>query len=108
MECHGGFRRNLRELRNNHNRDIIILLEMKMNEERAVRISRSMGFAEVFRVPATNQAGGIWVVWNPLRVKVEILANSSQAIHFNLEEGSNPMWVCSAVYASTNPRMRDY
>lgn len=40
-------------------------------------------------------------------MKIEILANSNQSVHFYIEDDSNHTWVCSAIYANTNPRMRE-
>lgn len=86
---------------------MIILLETNVNERSVERISSAMGFAENFRVPVVEQARGIWILWNITQVKIEILANSNQVVHFYIEDNSNPTWVCSAIYANTNPRMRE-
>lgn len=43
----------------------------------------------------------------PYKLKLKFWQGLIRQSHFNIEEGSNPMWVCSVVHASTNPRERE-
>lgn len=56
------FKCNFQELVSSHQPDIVILMETRVNGERANRIIASLGFDYYTKVDAIGFAGAIWVL----------------------------------------------
>ncbi|CAN1151985.1 hypothetical protein LINPERHAP2_LOCUS18456, partial [Linum perenne] len=87
-------------------RDVAIIVEPKISKLKASKVIEKMGFAAAFRVDAVGFKGGVWLVWDPNSVKLNVVEYGSQFIHVEgkLEDGSS--YFCTAVYASPVPTER--
>ena len=55
---------------------------------------------------ASGFFGGIWLLWNDIRVNLKVVASSRYSITIVIAEGSQ-FWVLTVVYASPNPAVRN-
>ncbi|KAG7576302.1 Ribonuclease H domain [Arabidopsis thaliana x Arabidopsis arenosa] len=57
------------------------------NGDRAGRICQRLGLENSFRVDATGQSGGLWLLWKSSVGQVEIVVSSNQFIHARIVNG---------------------
>lgn len=74
--AYADFRRTLREMVNNHHRDVVILTETRISGDCANNIIASLGFEHYTKVDAMGFPGGIRVLWNPNAIFIELVASS--------------------------------
>ena len=97
------FQSHVRELVQNHDPAILVLMETKIGGDRAKEISGRLPFDEAFHTDTIGYAGGLWMLWNSDKVEVSILSSTEQEIHAIVKVlNSNLSWLFTAVYA--NPR----
>ncbi|XP_028072274.1 uncharacterized protein LOC114274528 [Camellia sinensis] len=101
------FRRNLWELVRLHKPDMIILMKTKVELNTMGMFFNNLGFTASTHVDPTGRSGGIWLLWNPSQTNVRVHDASSQMITTTISRQDYLDWVLSAVYASSNIRMRD-
>ena len=56
---------------------VLILLETRINGERANEVIRKLDFDGVCRVEANGFIGGIWTLWDAMFLNVNILCTTS-------------------------------
>ncbi|KAF7821806.1 reverse transcriptase [Senna tora] len=74
------FRRVFRDMMPTYQPDMVLLTETRISGEHAENIIASLGFDNTFKVDAMGFAGGIWILWNPRAINVDILSFSFQEI----------------------------
>ena len=99
------FRRAFLELKRIHNPIICFILETRVSGEPANRLCDQLGFGGKHIVNANGFSGGIWMIWDPTAVKVDIIPHGNQAIHAVCQvlnsNSFNFSWLISGIYAST-------
>ena len=102
--CKGGlkpiFQNRVRKLVQNHNPDILVVMETWVGEERAKKLTDRLPFDGAIHTDTIGYAGGLWVLWNSDKVEVSSLANTEQKIHIMVKvRFTNASWLFS-----TSPR----
>ena len=95
----------IREIVNKYKIDVLAILETRSSGDRARSIAKKLGFSEVKVVDAQGYSGGIWVLWNEDKMKIDVLGTTDQFIHLCWDNGSFKSFL-AAVYASPNPVKR--
>ncbi|KAH7854791.1 hypothetical protein Vadar_017858 [Vaccinium darrowii] len=86
----------------NHGPDILVLVETKVPFSSMNDFFKSNGFnANSFSNPV-GRSGGIWVLWDSMKVNVSAVEVTNQVIHATISRADFEDWVFSAVYGSTN------
>ena len=95
------FQNHVRELVNNHNHVVMIIMETKVGGERARDITDRLPFDGVFITETIGYAGGLWLLWDSNRVEISPLSSIEQEIHVTVKvRSSNFSWLLLAIYAS--------
>ncbi|KAL8129313.1 hypothetical protein V2J09_018468 [Rumex salicifolius] len=77
---------------------VLGLFEIHASGVNVERICQNLGYSENARVDAVGQSGGIWFLWKPERIKINIVMLNQQFIHVVVGEGSKTFNLF-AVYA---------
>ncbi|KAI8011058.1 hypothetical protein LOK49_LG06G03032 [Camellia lanceoleosa] len=101
------FRRNLRELVQMHKPDMLILMETKVELNSMGMFFNNLGYTASTHVDPIERSGGIWLLWIPSLLNVQVNEASSQMITTTISRQEYPEWILAAIYASSNPRMQD-
>ena len=100
------FQNHVRELVQNHDPAIMIIMETRIGGARARDISDKLPFDGAIHTDTLGFAGGLWLLWNSDRVQIHQLATSEQEIHVLVKViPTNFEFICTAVYAS--PRFQE-
>ncbi|KAK0592822.1 hypothetical protein LWI29_026048 [Acer saccharum] len=94
-----GFPKIISDLRNIYKFDVIAILEPRISGSRALKVVNNLGFSDKFLVEASGFSGGIWLLWNSDRVKLQVVASSRHSITAIVAEGDR-FWVLTIVYAN--------
>ena len=95
------FQNHVRELVQNHDPAIMIIMETHIGGDRAKDITDRLPFDGAIHTNTIGFAGGLWLLWNSDRVQVTQLALSEQEIHVLVKVYlSNFEFICIAEYAS--------
>ncbi|GLT34631.1 hypothetical protein SLA2020_091370 [Shorea laevis] len=98
---HGPFRRECQELIKMNRPDVICFLETKTDSAIAApKFLRRLGFDKDYQIPSQGRAGGLWLFWCSMVLKLEILCSSSQFIHCSLHQKEVS---CSITFAYVQP-----
>lgn len=65
----------MREIVNNHNPAVLIIMETKIGGEKARAITDRLPFDGVIHTDTIGYAGGLWTLWDLDRVEVTSLTN---------------------------------
>lgn len=60
---------------------LIFILETRLLASRAVDLKEQLRYNSVHGVDSNGLSGGIWMIWDSLRISVDILPHGSHAIH---------------------------
>lgn len=101
------FKRNLRELVQIHRPKLMVLLETKVEFKEMGMFLNCMGFTASSHVDPIGRSGGIWMLWNPNFVNVQVIEASSQQIIATISRQDYPDWLLSTIYASPSSVKRD-
>lgn len=93
------FRRVFHETIAQHKPNLVILTETRLSGERAQNTINSLGYEKHYKVDAMGFSGGIWMLWDPSFVDVDILASSFQEIHSHVKV-SGFSFLLTSLYAS--------
>ena len=97
------FQKYVRELVQNHDPAILVVMETRVGGEKARAITDNLLFDGAIHTNTIGYAGGLWVLWKPNKVEVSSLASTEQEIHIIVKvQPSNLSWLFTAVY--TSPR----
>nr|XP_023900291.1 uncharacterized protein LOC112012143 [Quercus suber] len=95
------FQKHIRELVQNHDLAILVVMETWVGGERVRAITDNIPFDGAIHTDTIGYAGGLWVLWMSEKVEVSSLASTEQEIHISVKvRPSNLSWLFSAVYAS--------
>ena len=98
------FQPHVRELVQNHNPAIMVIMETCLGGNRAKEITYRLPFDSAIHTDTIGRVGGLWLLWNSDRVEVNHLASTEQEIHAIVKVCSSDFsWWFTAVYAS--PRL---
>lgn len=90
-----------------HHPDILVLLEPKINGDKADKVCKSLKFEEWIKVECPGYSGGIWLFWKTSVVSIEIINTSPQFIHCEVKEGGLNKWFLTVTYGSPNIAARN-
>ena len=98
----------IRFLQKKHQPDLIFLLETMVSEENTQRLISRLGFHyHAFSNPI-NHSGGIWVLWNDINIRANVLLNEDRAIHMLVFEFSTQKFsIISGIYAPAQSSAKD-
>lgn len=100
-------RRHARELVKKHNPSMVILVETHCVFDRAERFWRKLGYDLGGFSDDIGQAGGIWIlVANGRNFSMDVIDVFHQMVTVSIAKG-NKKWICSAIYASPIPSVRE-
>lgn len=88
--------------------EILVLLETKVNGTVADEISSHVKFDRMYRMDGDGRRGGIWIFWDPIYVKLDVVHATPQAVHVVIQVLPLPFtWLFTAVYASPTRALRN-
>ena len=88
------FQNQVRELVNNHNPAVLIIMETRISGDRACEITDKLPFDGVIHTDTIGYVGGLWMLWNLNKVEVSPFTNTKQEIHVTIKvQSSNSSWV---------------
>lgn len=93
------FRRAVRYMLKKFKLDVLALFETHAGGDRAQSICRGLGFEHSFRVDASGQSGGIWLLWRSEVGRVEVVRSSTQFVHAKILKDSEVVHLI-VVYAA--------
>lgn len=99
------FRKVFRNLINTHKPDLIVLTETRLSGDRAHNVVNELGYRDFYIVDAMGFAGGIWMLWDPNTVSVDIIASSFQEVHSHIKV-QHTSFLLTAIYASPHYDIR--
>ena len=101
------FQNYFRELAQDHDPAIMVIMETKIGGERAKEIMDGLPFDMAIHTDTIGYSGGLWLLWNSDRVDISLLAKTEQEIHVIVKVcASNFSWLFFAVYASPRSEER--
>lgn len=81
--------------------EVLVLLETKVHGTVAEDISSKIQFDRMHRVDGNGRRGGVWLFWDPIHVKLDVVHESPQAIHAIIQVShSSFSYFFTALYAS--------
>ena len=100
------FQNHVRELVQNHNPAMLIVMETRVGGDRTKEIMDRLPFDEAIHTETIGYTSGLWLLWNSDRVVVTSLATIEQEIHVSIKvRPSNSQCLLTDVYAS--PRFNE-
>jgi hypothetical protein len=102
------FLRSIRDLIVTYRPVVVVLVETRLAGANAQRVISEIHFGESHVVDSNGRSGGIWLLWKSDLVETTILASNSQKVDVLFSCNDHADWLCSAVYASPNPRNREF
>lgn len=99
------FKRNFRDIINQHKPEMVALLETKVDLKSMGMFFKDLGLTAATHVDPNGRAGGIWILWDPSKVSLNTTHKTSQVIHTTVQKDTFEDWIFSAVYGSPNPRI---
>ncbi|XP_061369209.1 uncharacterized protein LOC133312082 [Gastrolobium bilobum] len=76
-----GFLAPIRDLKSRFNISLLALLETKISDDKASKISSKFGFSKVHRQDPIGFSGGIWLMWDEVEFSLQVLKSNHQFIH---------------------------
>lgn len=67
--------------------DVLAVFETHAGGERAGQICHGLGFENSFRVDASGQSGGLWILWKSGIGEVDVISSTDQFIHVTVVNG---------------------
>ena len=92
--------------RKSFNCNILAVVEPRISGVKADKIVEKLGFESSHRVEAQGMSGGLWLLWNKLKINIKILESSRHFIHGIVNEGSYEEWIFTVVYANPNAELK--
>lgn len=102
------FRDSTKDLFRDHTPEIVVLMETKIGIQSMGIFFHQFGLLEAAVSDPVGRTGGIWVMWNPVAVKLQTVHTSNQVIHLIVTKANYEDWLLSAVYANPNHAIRDH
>lgn len=99
------FRRSIRYILKKFSTDILTIFETHAGRENARRICQGLGFDNSFRVDASGQSGGLWLLWRSEVGTVTIESSTEQFIHAKIVKDGEGLHLI-VVYAAPSATRR--
>ena len=101
------FQGHIRNLVQEHNPAILVVMETKLGGDKAKEITDKMPFDGAIHTNTIGFSGGLWLLWNSDFVEVELLAKTEQEIHIEVQvRNSRLTWLFSTIYTSLRSEER--
>ncbi|XP_061998915.1 uncharacterized protein LOC133716212 [Rosa rugosa] len=94
------FRSAISDLVKMNNVDFLIICEPRVQFIKAKKHLLGLGFNEFEIKEANGFSGGIWMVWNNSKFKVEVIDSNSQSITVKISWCGLRSWMLTGIYAS--------
>lgn len=95
------FARHMQELIRFHAPDVLLLLETKVTGDAADHVCASLKFLKIHRIDENGFKGGIWLLWNPNKVMIDVVHETDEAIRAVIQViPSMHAWFLTGIYAS--------
>lgn len=101
------FTRCMREGHRLHSAEVVAILEPRVQSFSLRNFFDQFGLTRAEFVEALQQAGGVWLLWNPNRVGVTIVESNMQTLAAIISKPDFPAWVSTIVYGSPSPNNRE-
>ena len=89
----------IKDLWNKYDFSILVLLETKINGDRATKVIQHLCFDGPYRVDANGFAGSIWALQDSSVWQVEVLEVYAQYIHLKIQDfGGGNVWFLTPCY----------
>ncbi|XP_061369204.1 uncharacterized protein LOC133312078 [Gastrolobium bilobum] len=98
--------RSLKMLGDKHNVCMVILIETRTGSVNSRRLLKKLKFDSSIFEEANGFFGGIWILMDGKRVKVQLLSQSKQFIHMAVTKEDGHSFICTAVYGSPREEER--
>ncbi|KAL7108676.1 hypothetical protein ACP275_06G127000 [Erythranthe tilingii] len=86
---------------------IFVVLDTKMNTDRATHAVRSLLFDESILIPADGNAEGIWILWNAGQVMLSQVQTTNRMVNaIATTNNGDPPFLFSAVYNYPQPHLQ--
>ena len=79
------FQNYFRELAQDHDPAIMVIMETKIGGERAKEITDRLPFDMAIHTDTIGYSGGLWLLWNSDRANISLLAKTEQEIHVTIK-----------------------
>lgn len=95
------FKYTVKDLVKMHSLDILIICEPKVQFKNSKKYLLHLGFTDYEVMEARGFSGGIWLLWNNSKVKVDYVDSNAQSISVKVTGDNGHSWLLSGVYGST-------
>lgn len=89
-----------------HEPNIIIPVEPRISGSGADEVCKKLGKSHWIRSEANRFSGGIWLMWDEERIKIEPIEVQRCYIHASVKSTGDKRWYLTAVYASPRANER--
>lgn len=93
------FRSTVMDLVRSHHIDVLFVCEPRISGPKALAVIKSLGFSCFEVIDPEKFSGGLWLLWNDAKVKLDIIGTSDQSISACLSWQGQKPWLFSAIYA---------
>ncbi|XP_062010302.1 uncharacterized protein LOC133726711 [Rosa rugosa] len=100
------FRSAIADLVNLHSVDILAICEPRVQFIKARDTLKKLGFSDFRVVEAEGFSGGIWLLWNSLKVHVDFIDKNFQSVSVKVSLPGKPSWMLTVIYASPTNSVR--
>ncbi|XP_062009065.1 uncharacterized protein LOC133725714 [Rosa rugosa] len=100
------FRSAISDLVRLHSIDILAICEPRVQFARASTTLNNLGFSDSRVMEAEGFSGGLWLLWNKNKVKVDFIDENFRSISIKITLTGKPAWMLTVVYASPNHTSR--
>jgi len=94
------FRRALADFCRNNKVDLVALQETRCSGNIARNTIKKLGFKYFLLAEARGFSGGIWLMWNRMDIKVQLIKTNFHFLHVQVTERDLEPWLLTVVYAS--------
>lgn len=98
----------MKDIFRDHFPDIVVLLEIKVRFQTMGNFFHQFRLLEASILNPVGRARGIWAMWNPVAVELQLVHISNQVIHLLVTKANYEDWLLSVVYASPNHCIKDH
>lgn len=93
------FRYTIMELIHVHRVHILFVCELRIVGAKALDVVKLLGFSCFEVVDPIGFIGGLWLLWNDSKVRVEVIGTINQTISASIAWPGQNLWLFIAIYA---------
>ncbi|CAL8992727.1 unnamed protein product [Prunus brigantina] len=93
------FRYTMMELIHVHHVHILFVCELRIVGAKALDVVKLLGFSCFEVVDPVGFIGGLWLLWNDSKVRVEVIGTINQTISASIAWPGQNLWLFTAIYA---------